>query len=945
MTVNPEPRPTSAGTIVVGDELLERDAELREMAGAIAAARGGDGRLVVVEGEAGIGKSTLLDAAAEMARRDGLTVLQGRGGELERLYVNGVVVDLFGPAVHDDADRARRLTGMAASAAPVFGLPGNSADPLATVHGLYWLTVNLATEQPLLIAVDDAHWADTGSLRFLAYLSRRLRELPIVVAITLRPPDSHEPPELRELRALEPARRLGLKRLTKVGVESILRRAGVAADPAVVDACWRATRGNPLYVREIATNPEAARALAAGRATPEPLALAVRHRIGLLDPEATHVAEAVAILGDEATPNRVARLADLPRDQVYADLRRLTDASMLERGDLPAFSHPIVRSSVYTAMPPVARGDAHRRAGLLLADEGASIDAVAAQLVEAVPTGDSRVVALLRDGARAARAQGEAAAATRYLDRALVEPPSADERPLVVAELAAAEAAIGAPGAAIRYQEALAIATSDAARAALYLELGHTRIAAADWAGAADEFRRGLAMARQTDTQLTARLEADYVASAWVSMTAGPEADEILRRAQQASSVTPEQRELLVSLAFQQATAVTETAPELAARVLDAIGDVPIDELVGEGQTVELSTGVLSATDELDAGLDLLTRAIDAVPRTGRYSKLGVYSYCRAWPRYFKGDLVNAAADAEAAVHAHELGWETFFPVASGLLAYCRLERGELDAAIRAVDAVDPQAWANRIDTEGFLPIARGRILLEQGDATRAAEQFLAAGAAASRAGMRSPGPFNWRSWAAVALARAGERASAHDIAAELLDNARRWGARWTLAVALRTMGVVSRSREGLDLLEESVELARTSPARLEEVRCLVELGEALRRRGLRVDARQRLAEAVDLAHRLGSRALLERAQRELRAAGGRPRRYAITGRDALTPSETRVAELVAAGRTNRQVAEALFVTPKAVEYHLANAYRKLGIGGRGELAGALREDARVASV
>jgi DNA-binding CsgD family transcriptional regulator len=147
----------------------------------------------------------------------------------------------------------------------------------------------------------------------------------------------------------------------------------------------------------------------------------------------------------------------------------------------------------------------------------------------------------------------------------------------------------------------------------------------------------------------------------------------------------------------------------------------------------------------------------------------------------------------------------------------------------------------------------------------------------------------------------------------------------------------VTPGRAGIELLEESVAVARSSPARLEEARSLIKLGEALRRRGMMTDARLGLAEGIDLAHRLGAHALLERGRRELRAAGGRPRRYAVTGRDALTPAEARVAELVAAGRTNRQAAEALFVTPKAVEYHLANAYRKLGISGRGELGRAIR--------
>jgi DNA-binding CsgD family transcriptional regulator len=141
--------------------------------------------------------------------------------------------------------------------------------------------------------------------------------------------------------------------------------------------------------------------------------------------------------------------------------------------------------------------------------------------------------------------------------------------------------------------------------------------------------------------------------------------------------------------------------------------------------------------------------------------------------------------------------------------------------------------------------------------------------------------------------------------------------------------------------------VARSSPSRLEEARNLVALGAALRRSGALVEARRVLGEGIDLAHRIGAGGITRAAQEESRAAGGRPRRLAVSGRDSLTPAEQRVAQLVIEGRSNRQVAESLFVTPKAVEYHLANAYRKLGISSRTELADALREaePSEVASV
>jgi DNA-binding CsgD family transcriptional regulator len=147
---------------------------------------------------------------------------------------------------------------------------------------------------------------------------------------------------------------------------------------------------------------------------------------------------------------------------------------------------------------------------------------------------------------------------------------------------------------------------------------------------------------------------------------------------------------------------------------------------------------------------------------------------------------------------------------------------------------------------------------------------------------------------------------------------------------------MVDGGAEGIAMLHEAEELLHGSPARLEHARLLMTLGATLRRNGSLIEARGVLTRAADLAQRLGARAILRRATDELRAAGARPRRIALTGVDALTPAELRVAQEALAGRTNREIAQALFVTPKAVEYHLANTYRKLGIGSRAELARAM---------
>lgn len=937
MTVGQE-RSAFAADAEAGPALLERDDELGALDRIVQQAFDGRGGVAVVEGEPGIGKSALLRAARRRVPPGG-RVLEGRGGELERQFSHGVVLDLFSRLLRTEQDRRERLTGLASAAAPIFSHAAGAgpSDPQALVHGLYWLTVELAEERPLVIAVDDVPWADDASLRFLSYLAHRLEDLPIALLLTFRPPTTDESPAVSELRNHPTAVRVRPRRLSRGAVASVLEAHELRPSPEVVDAWWSATRGTPLYVHVVAQRPDIALSGPSGEETADTLVGTIRHRLHLLDDDVRRVVEAIAIMGDQATDRRLARTTNLDLAAVTAAMRRLTETALLEPTVPPTFVHPIVRSAVVGTIPLPARHALRRRVAEVLAAEGAVVEA-GMHLLEADPAGDADVVRVLRAGAARARSNGDGSVAVTFLARALRERPA--DRAALLPELADAETATGDPAGVDHWREALESEPEPVRKASLHLGLGHALIRAADWQTAMQSFAAGRALLGDdpVDPPLAASLEAGYVSSAWVSRTNLEESEAIVDRLAAAVDLTLEQRELVVSRGFIRASAAIGTAEENAQRALRAIEGVPIETLVRAGQTIELTTGVLFTTDALEAGRTLLTDAIDAVPRTGMVAKLGMYSYCRAWPEYIVGNLKEAAADAQAAMKAHELGWETFFPVAGGLLAFIHLDRGDVGAADEALRAVEAQGWTHRSDHAIFVPLARGRLLLAGGDASGAATSFLAAGEAATAVGMRTPGPAEWRTWAATALARAGDRDRARDIAQEGLDIARAWGATWPLAIALRGVGIALGGATGIDHLREAVEVARSSPSRLEEARNLVALGAALRRSGASIEARRVLADGMDLAHRIGAGGLTRQAEDELRAAGGRPRRLATSGRDSLTPAEHRVVQLVMEGRSNRQVAESLFVTPKAVEYHLANAYRKLQIAGRSELAGAFAE-------
>jgi DNA-binding CsgD family transcriptional regulator len=269
-------------------------------------------------------------------------------------------------------------------------------------------------------------------------------------------------------------------------------------------------------------------------------------------------------------------------------------------------------------------------------------------------------------------------------------------------------------------------------------------------------------------------------------------------------------------------------------------------------------------------------------------------------------------------------------------LCHGLVDRGEPEGAAEALDRHDLAETAAGDYFDNLLAFARGRVKLALGQADAAVDELLACGARQEAWGALNPAMIPWRSTVAPALALTGRTDEARSLAAEEVERARSVGARRALGMALRAAGMLEERDEQIRVLEEAAAILADSPARLEQARALSDLGGALRRAGRRADARERLDLALDLAHHCGAAGLAEQARAELLAAGSRPRRTGLTGSAALTPSERRVAEVAARGLSNREIAQALFVTVKTVEMHLGRAYRKLDIRSRAELADAL---------
>ena len=450
----------------------------------------GNGSLLLLEGPPGIGKTRLVLAAGARGRELGLMTLSARGSELERDFAYGLVRQLFEAPViaASPLERAELLAGAAGRVARLFGIaaPHDDAsdallDPsFAILHGLYWLCANLGRRSPLLLCVDDAHWADQASLRFLNYLGRRLAELPIAVVAAARPSESRDgSPLLAALAADRSAEVLALAPLSERAVAELVRLGlGAEVDAAFATACHAATGGVPFLVKELVRTiaeegiePTAAASSRVEALAPRAVSQSIVLRLRRLSTAARELARAAAVLG-EADVRLAAGLADVTPGTAAAAADELADAGILEEGRPLRFVHPIVRAAVEADLSPGERAGLHPAAAGRLEHEGASADRVAAHLLASDPAGEDWVVESLRAAARAAVANGAPNSAAAYLRRALAEPPSESLRPEVLLELGFAESYAGDPQAAADLEAALATAADVTAQVSITLALG-----------------------------------------------------------------------------------------------------------------------------------------------------------------------------------------------------------------------------------------------------------------------------------------------------------------------------------------------------------------------------------------------------------------------------------------------------------------------------------------
>jgi len=929
--------------------LLERERELAAVDELLEL-----GGVVLVEGRAGIGKTELVEAAFRRAAGVRREVLHARGSELEVGFAFGVVRQLFERRLAGAAasERDALLAGSAGAVRSLLLGHAVEASPsdtsFAVLHGLYWLTVNLAERRPLLIVVDDAHWADEPSLRWLAHLAPRLEGREVALLVALRSITSALPGS--SVGALLDAAQSVLRPelLSEDAVGAIVRgMLGSGVSSELCGAVWAGSGGNPLYLTELLrevrsrdrplADLDPAELVAGGG---EGVARRVLAGVRSLHPRALAFAQALAVLGDGCELRHAAALAGVEVSEAISLAAAMVRLEVLAADDPPRFIHPVVREAVEASLPSNTRDALHRAAARLLEAAGAPPGRVAADLIDLRPIGDGWVVDRLREAARVAMHSGAPAAAAALLSRALSEPPSPGERVAVLREAARAEAAAGRAAACAHLEEALSLTVNSRERAEIAVEVAETYAGLFRWVEAVDALERALAELGEADDELAARLEGELVVCG-------------LHDARRASRVAPVLERLgsrSLSGSAVEARAVAEgmsallagqPADEAASLLEEALLRAPARAENWDTRAAML--WALVAAERFESVETALGPMIAEVHGSGSargfvavYSTLGLL-------KLRSGALPEADAAARVALRVLREG--DFAPglaFAATVLADVAIEAGELDEAEALLGLLPQEGWPPGVGTV-LIPAARGRLRLDQGRPAEALADFELCARMFSPdvwgTEMRDVGYLHARYGAALALLRLGERESAVEMARVELAEVRVFGAPRALGVASRVAGLAEGGEPGRELLQESVASLRDSPARLELAHSLTELGAALRRAGERKAAGESLGEGLELAVRCGARRLAARAREEFRATGARPRRAWRTGIDALTPSELRVVRLAADGATNREIAHQLYVTLKTVEGHLSRAYTKLAVKGREELPGVLEQE------
>jgi DNA-binding CsgD family transcriptional regulator len=895
-------------------------------------ARSGTGRLVLLRGATGTGRTTVLETATEDAAGHGMRVLRARCSPGEAARPCAVGLQLL-ETVWEFADLAL------------------SWDERTTAARLWRVLRSAADQTPFLVAVDDIHLADAASRRWLVESARHIDRLPILLAVTERSQYDIDPPTTGLADTLAPTlvRTAALAPLTPDSAASLVRSACPDASGQWVENCVLAGAGCPMLLRALLDD------LADGRHPTVPATCAalypgaypaaVQWWLDSAGPATTEVARALAVLdegwdtearslagADPGCPGLaglVAELAAADPVRVAGWLIAMSGLGLLrpDTAGRSRYAHPLLRDAVLTGVPATRRRAIHRAtAETMLRREGPT-EALARQLLLSEPVGAAWTLPVLYDAASLALRDERADDAVAFLRRALDEPLSDERRQRLLTKLGSLECAGRRSAAGIplpllrlpatphgRARAAVVLGTAMAGRGQVGEAVDMLRSVGGDLADHPD-----LVRALQTSSVLLSDQDQTVRRQAylWLSDTAAHSPD----------LVGTAGRALLV----QYAAAAGLTSAQDAMQQTRALLAEPADPLT-ESVLVSTAAAVAQWADELDEAESLLERRL-------------------AWRRPdllhpMHEPLLNVQMDIAAArgdyvrlltgpvppgprptnTHAHALT--------------ALVETGRPAEAQQLADSVDLRHASDSWELNRFL-YARGALRAATSDPSGALHDFLECGRRQSAREVVSPVVTPWRTAAAECHLTLGRPREALALTEEELRLARVWNTPRTVGRSLSFLGMATGGQRGLDLAEKAIRLLRDAPGGTELVAALIAQGRQLTATGERTRARDCLREAAEHAERLGALRLLGLAEQALRDSGARQAATARTGAGSLTGSERRIAQLAADGHTNAEIAGLLHLARRTVETHLTSAYKKLGIRRRSELLTALAREAK----
>ncbi|MER7283411.1 AAA family ATPase [Dactylosporangium sp. NPDC000244] len=954
--------------------LVERDEQLTRLGEAFRACTDGRGQVTLVSGPVGSGKTALLLAFARQAVNDGARVIGAGGSRAEHKFPFGIIGQLLHDAgLAPNSDAYAAVLKARCALAGSLGDPGSDGSVDDQVHLPYLQTISgafaaMASEQPLVIAVDDLHYADLPSLHCLLYLIRRLRSTRIMVVLSesnraqpthvLFRTDILSQPHFSRV-SLAPLSRRGVNQLIEASLEQ-------PTAPELATACFDVSAGNPMLTRALIDDQVRAAREPDGQTTAElriddafeqaVLSFLYRH-----DPSVLAVAQAVAVLGEPGSPQVLARMVDIVPENAAQILRVLESSGLLSTG---RFRHPRARRALLNHLPAAERRALHRKAAELLQENGAAPGSVADHLVEAAYDDAAWVVPVLRDAARHALADSRPEHASAPLRLALRA--ARDDRQRVAARTALIGAEwqtnplmvtrhLGDLLSGVRADPAHA---GDALAALPYL-LWHGRVdesvelltAAADASGPAHvELASELRGARQL---LASAFPARAASVACqnpdaATVSAAPRRRSPIRGFSEGSTCA---EETAISAHLQPTTLLTAVLGN-GSRA-DAIGaaDHVLQRCSSQKTAPEPVAAALLAliyADRPDRCLAwceslALARPAPSLPPAWQ----GVLKAIQAEGALRLGNLTLAErAATEALAIMPPAAWGFIIGGVLATLISATTEMGALDRAREHLATPVPQSLFGTPLGLHYLQ-ARGRYYRATGRLQAALTDFRSCGELMSSWQLDLPTVVAWRLESARTYLALGRADHAVELAREQLRQLGPLDGR-TRGATLRTIAATYAPEQRTTALDEAVDLLHGTGDRLELAHALADLGRTWQALGQSGRARLLIRRAHHISVECGAEPLSHSLSHDDPEAGlvveaPKPGAGEVT-LELLSDAERRVAALAVQGYTNREIASKLYVTVSTVEQHLTRVYRKVNVKRRADLPVGLAPPATVQS-